>query len=65
MKQFKCVVPYLPPQFQYFSKHGYNAADPFSVCAFIKYSRVDITYFLAKHFLNIDLSLSDAQTLLS
>ena len=28
MKQFKCVVPYLPPQFQYHSKHGYDAADP-------------------------------------
>ena len=28
MKQFKCVVPYLPPQLQYHSKHGYDAADP-------------------------------------
>ena len=29
MKQFKCVVPYLPPQFQYHSKHGYDTtADP-------------------------------------
>ena len=51
-------MPYLPPQFQYDSKHGYDAADPFSECAFIRYSRIGIIYyiFLGKHFLNIDLS---------
>ena len=28
MKQFKCVVPYLPPQFQYHPKYGNDTADP-------------------------------------
>ena len=29
MKQFQCVLPYLPLQFQYHSKYGYdNPTDP-------------------------------------
>ena len=46
-------MPYLPSQFQYHSKVVYDAAD--LVC-------IDN---LAKHFLNIGLSISDAKTLLS
>ena len=56
MKQFKCVVPYLPPQFQYHFKHGYDAADPVKLCLALTGQNP------FRACLNIDLSLSDTQT---